>query len=111
MTSPLLDAHQVTKRFAGINALDHVTLTVDAGELVALIGPNGAGKTTLFNCLLGILTPEGGRMTFDGRDLRGLAVHRRARMGLARTFQRLELFVGMSVRDHLLVAARAHRSR
>jgi branched-chain amino acid transport system ATP-binding protein len=111
MTSPLLDAQSITKRFAGINALDHVSLEVSAGELVSLIGPNGAGKTTFFNCLLGILHADGGTITFDGRDLARLPVHRRARLGLARTFQRIELFAGMTVREHLLVAARAHRRR
>jgi branched-chain amino acid transport system ATP-binding protein len=111
MTSPLLDAEAVTKRFAGITALDRVSLNVSAGELVSLIGPNGAGKTTFFNCLLGILHAESGSITFDGRDLARLPVHRRARLGLARTFQRIELFAGMTVREHLLVAARAHRRR
>jgi branched-chain amino acid transport system ATP-binding protein len=109
--APLFEATQVTKRFSGIVALDHVDLHVDRGELVALIGPNGAGKTTLFNCLSGVLRPDAGRVTFDGADLSNMTQVARARRGLARTFQRIELFVGMSVRDHLLVAARAHRRR
>jgi branched-chain amino acid transport system ATP-binding protein len=109
MSSALLDAQSITKRFAGINALDRVSLEIASGELVALIGPNGAGKTTFFNCLLGVLRPDHGSITFAGRDLARLRVHRRARLGLARTFQRIELFGGMSVRDHLWVAARAHR--
>ena len=79
------------------------------GEAVGLVGPNGAGKTTLFNCLLGLLRPEAGRIVFDGRDLIGLPVHRRARLGIGRTFQRMELFSGMTVRDHLLVAERVRR--
>jgi branched-chain amino acid transport system ATP-binding protein len=105
----LLEVQQVQKRFAGITALDDVSLHVDAGEAVGLIGPNGAGKTTLFNCLLGILRPEGGRVVLDGRDITGWPVHKRARLGFGRTFQRMELFAGMTVRDHLLVAARARR--
>jgi branched-chain amino acid transport system ATP-binding protein len=109
MSTALLDAQSITKRFAGINALDRVSLEIAPGELVALIGPNGAGKTTFFNCLLGVLRPDDGSITFGGRDLARLPVHRRARLGLARTFQRIELFGGMSVRDHLWVAARAHR--
>jgi len=109
--APLFEAVQITKRFSGIVALDHVDLRVHHGELVALIGPNGAGKTTLFNCLSGVFRPDSGRVVFDGEDLSNLPQVARARRGLARTFQRIELFVGMTVRDHLLVAARAHRRR
>ena len=102
----LLEAVGITKRFAGINALDAVSMQVESGESVGLIGPNGAGKTTFFNCLLGMLRPDGGSVTFDGRDLTRAPVYRRARAGIGRTFQRIELFAGMSVRDHLLVAER-----
>jgi branched-chain amino acid transport system ATP-binding protein len=105
----LLDAEEITKRFAGISALDRVSLTVERGELVGLIGPNGAGKTTFFNCLLGMLRPEGGRVVFDGVDITRLPVYKRARLGFGRTFQRVELFTGTSVRDHLLVAERSRR--
>jgi branched-chain amino acid transport system ATP-binding protein len=105
----LLEATDITKRFAGITALDSVTLEVKGGEAVGLIGPNGAGKTTFFNCLLGILRPEGGRVRFNGRDITRLPVYRRARLGFGRTFQRIELFAGMSVREHLLVAERVRR--
>jgi len=107
---PILDARGVTKRFAGITALHGVNLQVAPGEFVGLIGPNGAGKTTFFNCLLGILRPEEGTVTFAGRDVTGLPVYQRARTGFGRTFQRLELFAGMSVRDHFIVADRAHRN-
>jgi branched-chain amino acid transport system ATP-binding protein len=103
----LLDARDVSKRFAGIAALSNVSLEVDSGEFVGLIGPNGAGKTTFFNCLYGLVKPDHGRVLFDGRDLTRAPTYRRARLGLARTFQRTELFTGMSVRDHLLVAERA----
>ena len=105
----LLVADAVTKHFSGLTALDQVSLSVEPGEIVGLIGPNGAGKTTLFNCLYGVLTPDRGRVSFDGNDLSRLPVHRRARLGMGRTFQRIELFVGMTVRDHLLVAERARR--
>jgi branched-chain amino acid transport system ATP-binding protein len=101
----LLDARGMTKRFAGIMALEDVSLSVEPGEAVALIGPNGAGKTTLFNCLLGMLRPDSGSVVFDGRDITRAPVHRRARLGLGRTFQRIELFSGMSVRDHLQIGA------
>ena len=111
MPRPLLEAIAITKRFSGINALDAIDLEVGAGELVALIGPNGAGKTTLFNCLSGMLRPDGGQVWFDGHDLEGMSTHRRARLGLARTFQRIELFGGMTVREHLLVAERARTRR
>jgi branched-chain amino acid transport system ATP-binding protein len=107
----LLEASWVTVRFAGIQALREVTLTVDEGEFVGLIGPNGAGKTTFFNCLTGLLKPDGGRVRFAGQDVSSAPPHQRARLGMARTFQRIELFGGMTVRDHLLVACRAHRVR
>jgi branched-chain amino acid transport system ATP-binding protein len=103
----LLDAVNVTMTFEGITALDHVSLDVDEGELVGLIGPNGAGKTTFFNCLLGLLRPDEGRVRFAGHDLTRVPTHRRARLGIGRTFQRIELFSGMSPREHLLVADRA----
>ena len=102
----LLEAEGVTKRFAGITALNAVDLDVEHGEMVGLIGPNGAGKTTLFNCLLGMLHPEGGTIVFDGVEISGLPVYKRARLGFGRTFQRLELFAGTTVRDHFLVAER-----
>ncbi len=105
----LLDAVGITKRFAGITALNGVDLDVQPGEMVGLIGPNGAGKTTFFNCLLGMLRPEGGTVHFDGQDITRLPVHRRARLGFGRTFQRLELFSGMTVREHFLVTERARR--
>jgi branched-chain amino acid transport system ATP-binding protein len=105
----LLEAEGVSKHFAGITALDDVSIDVDEGEIVGLIGPNGAGKTTFFNCLLGILKPDGGTVTFDGRDLTRVPTHRRARLGIGRTFQRIELFAGMTAREHLLVAERARR--
>jgi branched-chain amino acid transport system ATP-binding protein len=103
----LLVAEGITKRFSGITALDDVSLDVDEGEAVGLIGPNGAGKTTFFNCLLGLLRPDAGRVMFRDADITRVPVYRRARLGFARTFQRVELFAGMSVRDHLLVAERA----
>src|SRR5438876_12333842 len=105
----LLRASGISKRFGGVVALSELSIGVEAGELVGLIGPNGAGKTTLFNCLLGITRPDRGSVGFAGRDLARMPVHRRARLGIGRTFQRVELFSGMTVRDHLLVAERARR--
>jgi branched-chain amino acid transport system ATP-binding protein len=106
---PLLEACGITKRFAGITALHRVDLDVRPGEMVGLIGPNGAGKTTFFNCLLGMLRPDAGSVLFDGEDITRLPVHQRARRGFGRTFQRLELFSGMTVREHFLVTERARR--
>jgi branched-chain amino acid transport system ATP-binding protein len=106
---PLLDACDITKRFAGITALNSVSLDVNEHEIVGLIGPNGAGKTTFFNCLLGISKPDEGTVKFNGRDLGRVSIHRRARLGIARTFQRIELFTGMTPREHFLVTDRARR--
>jgi len=103
----LLEAEAITKTFAGITALSDARLRVDEGEIVGLIGPNGAGKTTLFDCIYGLLRPDRGQVRFDGQDLIGKRVHHRARLGIGRTFQRVELFTGTTVRDHLLVAERA----
>jgi branched-chain amino acid transport system ATP-binding protein len=105
----LLDVREVSVRFGGIRALDAVSLSVSAGEAVGLIGPNGAGKTTLFDCISGRVRPNAGSVCFDGRPLDGVPAYRRARLGLARTFQRLEVFPELTVRDHLVVADRAHR--
>jgi branched-chain amino acid transport system ATP-binding protein len=107
----LLVAEKVTKTFAGITALDNVSIDVNDREIVGLIGPNGAGKTTFFNCLLGLLVPDGGRVLFAGRDLGRVPTHKRARLGIARTFQRIELFTGMSPREHFLVAERVRNRR
>ena len=97
-----------TKTFDGISALRDVSLTVAEGERVGLIGPNGAGKTTLFNCVLGVIPLTAGEIVFDGRDISRLPVHSRARAGIGRTFQRIELFSDTTVREHLLIAERIH---
>ncbi|MEM7141389.1 MAG: ABC transporter ATP-binding protein [Actinomycetota bacterium] len=107
----MLEATDITKRFAGITALDKVSVSVDLGERVGLIGPNGAGKTTFFNCLLGILAPEEGSVRLNGADISGQPVYQRARAGIGRTFQRIELFNDTTVREHLLVAERIRNGR
>jgi branched-chain amino acid transport system ATP-binding protein len=107
----LLAAHGVTKKFSGITALDDVNIDVGDREIVGLIGPNGAGKTTFFNCLLGLLKPDRGSVKFEGRELAKVATHKRARLGIARTFQRIELFTGMTPRDHFIVAERVRNGR
>ena len=105
----VLEATGVSKNFSGIVALDDVSLLVEAGERVGLIGPNGAGKTTFFNCVLGVVRPDGGRVVLEGRDIGGLPVHARALLGIGRTFQRIELFAESTVREHLLIAERTRR--
>jgi len=103
----LLVATGIAKQYGGIVALDHVGLEVGAGEAVGIVGPNGAGKTTLFNCLFGLEEPDEGTVVFGGRRIDRLPVWKRSRLGIGRTFQRMELFEGMTVADHLLVAEQA----
>ncbi len=107
----VLRADGVRVRFGGLIAVDEVTVDVPDGGFVGLIGPNGAGKTTLFNAICGFETPSHGRIRLGDRDVTRLSPSRRARMGIGRTFQKLELFSRMSVFDNLMVAAEAAASR
>jgi ABC-type branched-subunit amino acid transport system ATPase component len=109
--APLLAAVDVTVRFGGVVALDHVSLAVPVGSTVGLVGPNGAGKTTLFGVLSGLLRPRTGRVTMDGADVTHRSPQTRARRGLARTFQRMELFTELTVREHLVLARRVREGR
>ena len=97
-------------RFGGNVAVSDVDLAVEGGAATGLIGPNGAGKTTTFNMICGVLTPSGGTVTLGGRDISSLSTHRRARLGIGRTFQRLEVFSSMSVRDNIVVGAEIRES-
>ncbi len=105
----LLELENVTRRFGGIVALDGVSLDVGEGEIVGLIGPNGAGKTTAFNVITRLYAPDAGRVAFDGADLLRIRAHRIIRHGIARTFQNVALFRGMTVLENVLVGAHARR--
>ena len=104
----LLDVDGITVRFGGLTAVSNASLSVKEGEIVGLIGPNGAGKTTLFNAILGLNSPAEGKIGIHGQDVSGLSPHLRARLGVARTFQVLQLFNELSVFDNLLVATHLH---
>ena len=100
---PLLSVRDLTLRFGGVTALDDVSFDVEEGELFSVIGPNGAGKTSIFNCLNGVYRPERGSITLDGHELVGERPVTTAKLGLARTFQNLGLFVGLTVVDNLML--------
>ncbi|GAA3172765.1 ABC transporter ATP-binding protein [Rhodococcus baikonurensis] len=108
--APLLETRGVSVRFGGHVAVKDVSLTVQPGTVTGLIGPNGAGKTTLFNTITGLQKPTSGQVFLGGVDVTKLPPHKRAGRGLARTFQRLELFVSLSVRDNLRVAGDIHKA-
>ena len=103
MSGPVLNASGVTKRFGGFVALQKVDLHVNAGERLGLIGPNGSGKTTLINCISGALFNDEGSIVFEGRDITRMPAHRRARLGVARSFQIPKPFRSMSVLENLRV--------
>jgi branched-chain amino acid transport system ATP-binding protein len=105
----LLEVDSVSKRFGGIVALDGVSFEAEAGEIVGLIGPNGAGKTTAFNVITRLYTPDEGDIRFEGKSLLGTSPSGVIRRGIARTFQNVELFTGMSVLDNVRVGAHARR--
>ena len=104
-----LQVSGISLRFGGVTALNEVSFSVDAGALAAIIGPNGAGKTSLLNCISGVYRPQTGTVSLDGRDITGLTPHQRTRLGLARTFQNVALFKGMTVLDNLLIGRHCHQ--
>lgn len=107
MTAPLLEVLDLRKGFGGVVATDGVSLAVEPGEVHAVIGPNGAGKTTLIAQLSGELAPDGGRIRLDGRDITRLPAHRRAHLGLARSFQITSVMPDMRIIDNVLLAVMA----
>jgi branched-chain amino acid transport system ATP-binding protein len=100
----ILDVRKLSRRFGGLQALSEVTFSVERGEIVGVIGPNGAGKTTLFSTLVGLIRPDTGSVTLDGKDLAGLKPHRVAALGMTKTFQNVALFAESSVLDNVLTA-------
>jgi branched-chain amino acid transport system ATP-binding protein len=104
----LLALEDLHLSFGGVAALSGVSLAVNAGDFFAVIGPNGAGKTSIFNCVSGIYAPTRGRIVFDGRDITALRSHKRAELRIARTFQNIALFRGMSVLDNVKIGRHVH---
>jgi branched-chain amino acid transport system ATP-binding protein len=106
-----LEIRGLRRQFGGVTAVDDVDLDAPSGAVTALIGPNGAGKTTLFHCVTGLDTADAGRVTLANRILSGLPPHARARAGIAWTFQRIELFAGLTVAENIRVGAENRRGR
>ena len=104
----LLSLEEIHLHFGGVTALAGVSLEVQPQGFLAIIGPNGAGKTSIFNCISGIYAPSRGRIRFNGQDITGLRPHQRARLGIARTFQNIALFRGMSVLDNIKIGRHVH---
>lgn len=111
VANSVLTLSDVVVAFDALRAVDGVSLSVPRGQRRAIIGPNGAGKTTLFNAVTGVIPPTGGRITFDGRDITRLPPHRRARLGISRTFQITNLFPSLSVEDNMVLALRGRSPR
>ena len=107
--STVLDVRDVAKSFGGVHAVRGVSFEVREGEILGLIGPNGSGKSTLFNCILGQLQPSRGEVRLDGRPVTGLRPSRLNRLGVSRTFQLLQVFPQLTVRENLILAAQEHK--
>lgn len=107
--SPVLEVTGIAKSFGGIAAVDGVSFQVHEGEILGIIGPNGCGKSTLFNCILGQLQPGAGEVKLDGRDVTGMRPCDLNRLGVSRTFQLLQVFPQLTVRENLILAGQEHR--
>ncbi|MGB2201681.1 MAG: ABC transporter ATP-binding protein, partial [Pseudooceanicola atlanticus] len=106
----LLDVNDLAIHFGGVKAVDGVSFSVDEGEVFAIIGPNGAGKSTIFNLISRVYQPTRGTIRFDGQNITGLKAHDIAGLGIARTFQNIELFDHSTVLDNLLMGRHTHRA-
>ena len=107
--SAILEVRELRKSFGGIVAVDGVSFSVEAGEILGIIGPNGSGKSTLFNCILGQLAPSGGDVHLDGRPVTGMRPCDLNRLGVSRTFQLLQIFPQLTVRENLILAGQEHQ--
>ncbi|MFM8750396.1 MAG: ABC transporter ATP-binding protein [Rhabdaerophilum sp.] len=105
----VLQVEGVAKHFGGIRAVEDVSFDVHEGEILGIIGPNGCGKSTLFNCILGQLTPTSGRVRLDGQDVTGFTPEEMNKRGVSRTFQLLQVFPELSVRENLILAGQEHK--
>ncbi len=105
----VLEVEGLAKRFGGIAAVDGVSFAVEEGEILGIIGPNGCGKSTLFNCILGQLAPSEGRVKLDGADVTGLSPEAMNKRGVSRTFQLLQVFPELTVRENLILAGQEHK--
>lgn len=108
MPTPKLEVRNISLSFGGIRALNDVTFTVNEGEILSIIGPNGAGKTSLINSITGFYRPQQGDILLDGKSLMGTPAHKRATMGIARTFQNIALYTNMTALDNLMAARHIH---
>lgn len=108
MAEPMLAIDRISKRFGGLRAVHEASLTAEVGRITAVIGPNGAGKTTLFALITGFLAPTAGSVVYQGADITGMPAHRLARRGIARTFQIVQPFAGLSVLENIAVGAHLH---
>src|SRR5947208_5847950 len=106
---PVLEVRDLSKHFGGIHAVEGVSFDVNEGEILGIIGPNGSGKSTLFNCILGQLQPSAGEVRLDGRTVTGLRPCDLNRLGVSRTFQLLQVFPELTVRENLILAAQEHK--
>ena len=110
-TPPLLDVQGISKHFGGLLANDNISFTVSDGEIVGIIGPNGSGKSTLFNCITGFYRPDAGRILYRGRDITHLSADRICQIGIARTFQIVQVISDMTVLENVMTGAFLHNSR
>jgi branched-chain amino acid transport system ATP-binding protein len=104
----LLEARGISKRFGGLTALNGVDFDLEEGRIASIIGPNGAGKTVMMNCINGLYKPQKGRITYKGQDITARRPHERATLGISRTFQKIELFGGMTVLDNIRLGRHIH---